>query len=143
MSTAAPTDDRFRLKDSILGAQMLFVAFGALVLVPLLTGLEANVALFTAGAGHGGGIMLLLFGAITVVGLNTLVRAGQDLLEARNLVIVSLTLVAGFGGLALTFGTVELRGIGLAGLVAVLLNLVLPGHKASREDGLKGPGVPH
>lgn len=30
---------------------MLFVAFGALVLVPLLTGLDANVALFTAGAG--------------------------------------------------------------------------------------------
>ena len=28
----------FRLKDSLLGAQMLFVAFGALVLVPILTG---------------------------------------------------------------------------------------------------------
>ncbi len=28
------------------GAQMLFVAFGALVLVPLLTGLDPNVALF-------------------------------------------------------------------------------------------------
>lgn len=33
------------------GAQMLFVAFGALVLVPLLTGLNASVALFTAGIG--------------------------------------------------------------------------------------------
>ncbi len=30
---------------------MMFVAFGALVLVPLLTGLDPNVALFTAGAG--------------------------------------------------------------------------------------------
>ncbi|MGB6142250.1 MAG: solute carrier family 23 protein, partial [Pseudoalteromonas rhizosphaerae] len=30
---------------------MLFVAFGALVLVPLLTGLDPNVALFTAGIG--------------------------------------------------------------------------------------------
>ncbi len=30
---------------------MLFVAFGALVLVPLLTGLDPNVALFTAGVG--------------------------------------------------------------------------------------------
>jgi len=35
----------------VMGAQMLFVAFGALVLVPLLTGLSPNVALFTAGAG--------------------------------------------------------------------------------------------
>ena len=33
------------------GAQMLFVAFGALVLMPLLTGLDTNVALFTAGIG--------------------------------------------------------------------------------------------
>ena len=34
-----------------VGVQMLFVAFGALVLVPLLTGLDPNVALFTAGVG--------------------------------------------------------------------------------------------
>ncbi|WP_036830521.1 solute carrier family 23 protein, partial [Photobacterium sanctipauli] len=41
------------------GAQMLFVAFGALVLVPLLTGLDPNVALFGAGIGT------LLFQIIT------------------------------------------------------------------------------
>lgn len=39
------------IKKIILGMQMLFVAFGALVLVPLLTGLDASVALFTAGVG--------------------------------------------------------------------------------------------
>lgn len=41
------------------GAQMLFVAFGALVLMPLLTGLDTSVALFTAGIGT------LLFQLIT------------------------------------------------------------------------------
>ncbi len=41
----------FSPKTILTGAQMLFVAFGALVLVPLLTGLDANVALFTAGLG--------------------------------------------------------------------------------------------
>ena len=46
-----PTDYNFRVKDSILGLQFLFVAFGALVLVPILTGLDPNVALFTAGLG--------------------------------------------------------------------------------------------
>jgi len=46
-------------KGVVVGAQMLFVAFGALVLVPLLTGLDPNVALFTAGAGT------LLFQAVT------------------------------------------------------------------------------
>ncbi|TXR54315.1 uracil-xanthine permease family protein [Reinekea thalattae] len=39
------------MKNALLGAQMLFVAFGALVLVPILTGLDPNVALFTAGMG--------------------------------------------------------------------------------------------
>ena len=48
---AHETDYRLRIGDSLLGAQMLFVAFGALVLVPILTGLDPNVALFTAGAG--------------------------------------------------------------------------------------------
>ena len=52
MSGEMPNSDyRFRLSDSLIGAQMLFVAFGALVLVPILTGLDPNVALFTAGAG--------------------------------------------------------------------------------------------
>jgi uracil permease len=46
-----PTTYKLRLKDSVVGLQFLFVAFGALVLVPILTGLDPNVALFTAGAG--------------------------------------------------------------------------------------------
>ena len=45
------TDYNFRIKDSIVGLQFLFVAFGALVLVPILTGLDPSVALFTAGIG--------------------------------------------------------------------------------------------
>ncbi|HKI81538.1 MAG TPA: solute carrier family 23 protein, partial [Pseudodesulfovibrio sp.] len=59
MSDVHSTEYNFRLKDMLLGAQMLFVAFGALVLVPLLTGLDPNVALFTAGAGT------LLFQVVT------------------------------------------------------------------------------
>ena len=73
-----------------------------------------------------GGIMLLLFGAITVVGLNTLVKAGEDLTEARNLSIVALILVCGIGGMVLSIGEFTLGGIGLAGILGVVLNLVLP-----------------
>jgi len=73
-----------------------------------------------------GGIMLLLFGAIMVVGLNTLVKAGQDLMEPRNLSIVALILVFGFGGMSFAAGEFTLKGIGLAGLLGVFLNLVLP-----------------
>ena len=73
-----------------------------------------------------GGIMLLLFGAITVVGLNTLVRAGEDLTEARNLSIVALILVFGIGGMTFPMGKVSVGGIGLAGITGVVLNLLLP-----------------
>lgn len=38
-------------KQALAGSQMLLVAFGALVLMPLITGLDPNVALFTAGIG--------------------------------------------------------------------------------------------
>jgi uracil permease len=72
-----------------------------------------------------GGIMLLLFGAITVVGLNTLVKAGQDLTDPRNLAIVAVILVFGIGGMTIF----TLGGIGLAGIVGVVLNLVLPNKK--------------
>ena len=78
--------------------------------------------------------MILLFGAIAVVGLNTLVRSGHDLTEARNLAIVALTLVCGIGGMSLSFGSLSFSGIGLAGIVAVVLNLVLPGHREVPEN---------
>ncbi len=73
-----------------------------------------------------GGIMLLLFGAIMVVGLNSLVRAGEDLTEPRNLAIVALILVFGIGGMSFSAGKFTLQGIGLAGIFGVFLNLVLP-----------------
>ncbi len=76
-----------------------------------------------------GGIMLLLFGAITVIGLNTLVKAGDDLTKPRNLSIVALILVCGIGGMVLSIGKFTLGGIGLAGILGVILNLVLPKEK--------------
>lgn len=53
MSTTNPmsSGSGSRFRDALTGAQMLFVAFGALVLVPLITGLDPNVAFFTAGMG--------------------------------------------------------------------------------------------
>jgi uracil permease len=76
-----------------------------------------------------GGIMVLLFGAIMVVGLNSLVKAGQNLMEPRNLSIVALILVFGIGGMSISAGEFTIKGIGLAGLIGVLLNLVLPQKK--------------
>lgn len=73
-----------------------------------------------------GGIMMLMFGSVASVGLNTLIKARTDLDEPRNLVIVSAVLVMGIGGLALNFDGLTLQGVSLCGVVAVALNLVLP-----------------
>jgi uracil permease len=73
-----------------------------------------------------GGIMVLLFGAITAIGVQTLVKTGEDLLNPRNLSIVSLILVFGVGGMAIGTATFTLKGIGLAALLGVLLNWLLP-----------------
>jgi uracil permease len=81
-----------------------------------------------------GGIMLLLFGAIMVIGLNTLVKSGEDLTEARNLSIVALILVFGIGGMSFSAGEFSLQGIGLAGILGVGMNLVLPGKKTQAPD---------
>ncbi len=83
-----------------------------------------------------GGILCLLFGSIAVVGLNTLIRHHVDLSEARNLVIVAVTLVFGIGGMVIGAGDVSLKGISLCGIIAILLNLLLPGGHGWRDrDG--------
>ncbi len=73
-----------------------------------------------------GGIMILLFGMITVVGINTLVKSGQDLTTPRNLIIVAVILVCGIGGMKFTAGAFAIEKIGLAGILGILLNIVLP-----------------
>ncbi len=74
-----------------------------------------------------GGIMVLLFGAIAVIGINTLIKAGTDLMQPRNLTIVAVILVFGIGGMNFDLAVVKLGGIGLAGVIGVVLNLILPG----------------
>ncbi len=76
-----------------------------------------------------GGIMILLFGTIMVVGINNLVKAQIDLAKARNLAIVALIVIFGIGGMAFSAGQFTIRGIGLAGILGVVLNLVLPREK--------------
>ena len=77
-----------------------------------------------------GGIMLLLFGTIASVGINTLVKNKIDMGDTRNLVIASLILTTGIGGAEMAIGSVTIGGIGLAALVGVILNLIIPKKKA-------------
>ena len=73
-----------------------------------------------------GGIMLLLFGTIASVGINTLIKNKVDLGNTRNLVISSLILTLGIGGAEMNIGSITIGGIGLSALVGVILNIIIP-----------------
>ncbi|NUF28279.1 uracil-xanthine permease [Gilliamella sp. ESL0254] len=80
-----------------------------------------------------GGIMVLLFGSIASVGINILVKHKVDLSVPRNMCIVSLVLVFGIGGMIFDFGSYALQGISLCGILAIVLNQILP-HQGSSTD---------
>ena len=73
-----------------------------------------------------GGIMTLLFGMIAAIGINTFADSKTDLTLPRNLAIIALILVFGVGGMQFSAGDFTLQGIGLAAIVGVVLNLILP-----------------
>ena len=76
-----------------------------------------------------GGIMLLLFGTIACAGISNLIRSRIDLTCTRNMIVVSLVLTVGIGGAVLNFGSFSMSGIGLAALLGVILNLILPAER--------------
>lgn len=70
-----------------------------------------------------GGISLLLFGIIAVSGLRILVESKVDYSRSQNLILTGVVLAIGVSGATIHFGEVELKGMGLATIVAVLLSL--------------------
>ncbi|ENM8378796.1 uracil-xanthine permease family protein [Vibrio alginolyticus] len=117
----------------VTGAVMLTKAFNPVIMtwaaitaiVLALVG-KLGAVLQTIPVPVMGGIMILLFGSIATVGLNTLIKNNVDLHKSRNLVIVAVTLVFGIGGMAFGIGEFSLQGVSLCGIVAIILNLVLP-----------------
>ena len=117
----------------ITGAVALTRAFNpaimtwAAILAILLSFLgKLGAALETIPAPVMGGVLVVLFGTIVVVGMNNLVKSGDDLVNPRNLIVVGVILVLGVGGMSLEAGQFALEGIGLSSLVGVVLNWVLP-----------------
>lgn len=79
-----------------------------------------------------GGIMMLVFGSIAVVGMSTLIKGKVDVTEPRNLCIISVVMTFGIGNMFVNVSdAVSLKGISLCAIVAIVLNLILP--KAKNE----------
>lgn len=80
-----------------------------------------------------GGIMLLLFGTIASVGVQNLMQRKVNMNDTRNIIIMSVMLTMGLGGAVLSSGNFAISGIGLAAVVGVVLNLLLPKTKTTEE----------
>ena len=85
-----------------------------------------------------GGVMILLFGLIASLGIDQLVRNKVDLRNSKNLIILSIVLVTGIGGLFVPLGDAEIAGVGLAAILGVILNLVLPEPKEEANEDKMG-----
>ncbi|WFN36651.1 uracil-xanthine permease family protein [Methanomicrobium antiquum] len=85
-----------------------------------------------------GGVMILLFGLIASLGIDQLVRNKVDLRNNKNLIILSIVLVTGIGGLFVPIGDAEIAGVGLAAILGVILNLVLPEPKEEANEDKMG-----
>lgn len=125
----------------VTGAVMLTKAFNPVVMTwaavfAIVMALVAKfgAALQTIPTPVMGGILILLFGSIAAVGLNTLIKAKVDMAQQRNLIIVATVLVFGIGGMVVGGNDFSLQGISLCGLVAIVLNLILP--KGDTSDDL-------
>ena len=86
-----------------------------------------------------GGIMLMLFGTIATVGIQNMVRNKVDFTKTRNIIIASIMLTTGVGGAELTAGSFSLSGIGLAAVVGIILNLILPKSKEDENRPIQQP----
>ena len=97
-----------------------------------------------------GGVSLILYGMISAIGVRNIVENKVDFSESRNIIIAALALVLAIGikygaGDAISFviGSVHinLSGLAVASLTAIILNAVLPGGDASFADNPKDAGT--
>ena len=79
-----------------------------------------------------GGVCIALYGFIAVSGLKMVQTV--DLNENKNLFVVSSILVAGIGGLSLTFGQITITSVAAALILGIIINLILSKAKTSDEQ---------
>ena len=70
-----------------------------------------------------GGVSMLLFGVIAASGIRILVESKVDYGKSTNLLLTSIVMGVGVSTASLTLGTVTLRGMSLATVIAIILSL--------------------
>ncbi len=86
-----------------------------------------------------GGVCVALYGFIAVSGLKMLQKVNLD--DNRNLFTASVILIAGVGGLTLTFGKITITTVACALILGILTNVMLSKGKAPETEApAKGKG---
>ncbi len=85
-----------------------------------------------------GGVEILLFGFIAANGLKILIQDNIDLNNLKNLFVVLTMLVIGIGGAAMGFllkgNAIMFKGMSIALIIGVILNLTLPEPRPIKQD---------
>ena len=72
-----------------------------------------------------GGVTFLLYGMIGTSGIRLLVDQQVDYSKSDNLILTSVIFITGLSGLSIQFGSIELSGMVLSSVVAVILSLMI------------------
>ncbi len=72
-----------------------------------------------------GGVTFLLYGMIGTSGIRLLVDKNVDYSKSDNLILTSVIFIAGLSGLTIKFGSINLQGMVLSSVVAVILSLII------------------
>ena len=73
-----------------------------------------------------GGVSIALFGVIASSGLKILVDNKVNFDDKRNLLIASVILVSGIGGLTLNAAGISISGVAFSTILGILMHLILP-----------------
>lgn len=79
-----------------------------------------------------GGVCIALYGFIAVSGLKMIQTV--DLGDNRNLFVVSVILIAGVGGLTVSFGPVTVTEVACALILGILTNIMVNRKKDKKEE---------
>ena len=108
---------------------IIFAAFGAIIIsfiapfVAFVNSIPSCVM---------GGVCLALYGFIAVSGLKMIQKV--DLEKNRNLFVVSVILIAGVGGLTVSFGNVTITEVACALILGILTNVMLAKDPETKEE---------
>lgn len=111
---------------AITGVYSVQVIAGAAIVSILMAFIGPLSALIGTIPGNViGGVTFLLYGMIGSSGIRLLVDQKVDYSKSENLILTSVIFIAGLSGLSISFGSIELSGMVLSSVVAVILSAII------------------